>query len=130
MTRPNYLCFLTITLLTSCNASSQMPLATNPVGQYVSVDSKFEKTSSLTLKTDSTFIYFYALSGCQNTIHGSWSAKNESIILHSGYIKDTLVYIPDLNNFRWTITKRGLKPNGTIDTGCFKEKSLHVKIKE
>jgi hypothetical protein len=115
-------------ILTSFNASSQLKVAVNISGIYISTDSRFEKSSELTLSSDSTFIYFYMLGGCQDKIKGKWTITNGSIILHPHVKGNTgLFHTPDLNNAIWTIEKKGLKPQAIIDNGCFKESALHVK---
>jgi hypothetical protein len=104
---------------------------TNIVGHYISTDSKFEKTSALTLINDSTFIYFYMLGGCQDKIKGKWTVKNGYIILHTTIDRDTVLYhIPDLDSTIWTITKKGIKPDKIIDNGCFKVSAVHLKQKK
>ncbi len=115
-------------ILVSSKASSQLKFANDISGYYISTDSKFEKSSELTLTYDSSFIYFYMLGGCQDKIKGKWTIKNGSIILHS-QVKDKLdsFFTVNLNNTIWTIEKKGLKPKATIDNGCFKESALHVK---
>ncbi|MFT3701534.1 MAG: hypothetical protein QM802_04155 [Agriterribacter sp.] len=106
-------------------------LTTNDVtGVYLSVNNKFEKASALTLNNDSTFLYEYALGGCQDEVKGKWALKSNQIYLTLNINRDSVVYhIPDLNNVSWTIVPSGIRPNTIIDNGCFKEKALHKKQK-
>jgi hypothetical protein len=128
MTSLKYLSLVAFLFLISCNTSSQVSTSKGFVGQYISVDSKFEKSSILTLNSDSTFSYSYMLGGCQDRIKGMWTVKNKSIILQTDNSNDSKSYhVPDLNSIKWTITSKGLKPSNTIDNGCFKESALHKK---
>ena len=128
MTLPNYLKLLTLIILTSCK--TLQTASSNLAGQYISKDTKFEKTSILILTNDSTFVYSYMLGGCQDKINGNWTIVNNSIVLQTKTNSDTVLFhTPDLNKISWTTTKNGIKPNEIIDNGCFKESSLHVKQK-
>jgi len=117
-----------ITLFTSRKLYSQVPDIT---GHYISIASKFEKSSELTLLQDSTFIYFYMIGGCQGSEKGKWITKGNKIILHTDITPGTVQYhIPNLNDIVWIIKKKGIRPVSAIDNGCFKEKGLHVKFKK
>jgi hypothetical protein len=115
-------------LIASCSPFSQVVSKKSLVGVYLSVDSKFEKLSALTLKSDSTFRYSYLLGGCQDDINGNWSVFGKNISLHMDLNRDSLSYhTPDLNKISWVISSKGIKPLDTVDNGCFKEYSLHRK---
>jgi hypothetical protein len=126
--KTNWIRILPVLILVSCKSTLQTKSMSDISGEYISDDSKFEKTSILTLTNDSTFIYFYMLGGCRDKINGKWSINNGSIILQTSADQDTTFHhVPNLNKISWTITKAGIKPDDVIDNGCFKENSVHIK---
>lgn len=100
-------------------------------GIYHSVNNKFERASVLILKSDSTFIYKYAVGGCQAEITGRWNQKEKMIEMTNDpefFNSDSIIY-PDMSRENWMIKKKGLKPTGPIDSGCLVEAGLHKKVK-
>lgn len=92
-------------------------------------------SSELRIKPKNRFEYFYRLGGCQSTVYGNWELSGKKIILIADdeYLKDsneeyTPIY-PRFENFEWKIKRNGLTPNQEIDTGCFKIKKVHRKVK-
>lgn len=128
MNQSLFMVILTVFSLIACRTQKVYVGKTSLSGVYISVDSKFERLSSLTLQRDSSFVYKYLLGGCQDKITGKWTVVQNEVNLKTNINKDTVQYhMPDLNNIRWSVTKAGLKPDRIIDNGCFQTTSLHKK---
>ena len=134
-----FVLFISI-LLTSLAAFGQ----TTPKqlsGDYYSVKNKSERWSILSLLDNQTFKYNYGLSGCQAVITGRWTIKKNLLLLKndtefnsenqnaSDSVKIPRPFYPDLSKTNWTVKTNWIKPNGTIDCGCFKENGKHKKLK-
>jgi len=95
------------------------------IGNYYSIENKFEKSAIIELKKDGTFEFKYALGGCQGEISGLWTIENKKI-----RFKNDLEYrnaLPDLSLFLWTVKKNGIRPDGEINCGCLKPKKIFIK---
>ena len=119
------------------------------LGNYNSVDNKFEKWSILLLQKENRFVYKYGQGGCQGEVTGSWIKKGNYLLLENGseyinnennktdllQVNDTLAmeiplpFYPNPGKVKWKIKGNSLKTEDEIDTGCFYEKGIH-KLKE
>jgi hypothetical protein len=98
---------------------------------------EFEFWSIITLNQNHTFEYKYGVGGCQATITGKWTEEYGMLKLtndleYSPKAKTDVMApsYPNLNNVLWKEKADGLKPLKEIDTGCFKTKKLHKRIKK
>jgi len=105
------------------------------IGNYYSVNNKFERLSVMQLNENGKFIYSYSLSGCQAKITGTYIVSNDRIKFSndkefldvansSGFGKP--IY-PNLSLIEWKIKGNYIKPNGKINCGCFIENGNHIK---
>ncbi len=101
------------------------------VGVYKAKDNAFEKWSVLKLYGDKRFTYGYGVGGCQDEIKGTWDIKGKKLIMTTDkeYLEDKTIFYPDMSLTSWTIKKNGIKPNGSIDSGCVQETRIHLKEK-
>ena len=99
------------------------------VGVYRSRANEFERWSIMILLEKHRFIYKYGTGGCQAEIKGNWEIENKKLIFKNDkeYLKNDIMFYPNLNQTTWTIKKLGIKPDSLIDTGCLKVTQLHIK---
>lgn len=45
------------------------------------------------------------------------------------FLRNKIIDYPDMSLTTWTIRKRGVKPNHIVDSGCVKEKRMHLRMK-
>lgn len=124
MTRPTIL-FL---FLVSFNAHGQ-GANKRLVGTFAPKNNAFEQWSVLTLQGDQRFTYNYGVGGCQDEISGTWDVKGKKLIMTNDkkFLNHDTIFYPDMSLTTWTIKKKGVKPNGSVDSGCIKETRLHSK---
>ncbi|SIR50102.1 hypothetical protein [Pontibacter lucknowensis] len=97
----------------------------------------FEFLSVLKLNENKEFEYRYAVGGCQAVVTGTWMEESGIVKLTSNsefLPKDDpdpmAPTYPVFDNTKWKVKAKGLKPVEEIDTGCFKTKKLHKRIKK
>lgn len=97
----------------------------------------FELLSVLTLKENNEFEYKYAVGGCQAVVTGTWTDKNGIVKLTSdteflpkAETDPMAPAYPIFDNTRWKVRTKGLQPVEEIDTGCFKTRKLHKRIRK
>ena len=98
---------------------------------------EFEFWSIMTLKGNNEFEYKYGVGGCQATVNGKWTEENGMVKLTSDaeFLQQAdagsmVPLYPIFDNTLWKVKANGLKPVKEIDTGCFKTKKLHRRIKK
>ena len=97
----------------------------------------FEFLSILTLNENNEFEYRYAVGGCQAVVTGIWTEESGMVKLTSSSEflpkaePDSMApKYPVFENTMLKVKAKGLKPVEEIDTGCFKTKKLHKRVKK
>jgi len=139
--------YIILILLTILTTSLSGQTNNNLIGEYHSVNNRFEGFSNLILLDGSRFVYEYAFGGCQGNITGYWkidgkylklecdkefnnnSTTSEKITIGNDSLIMTIPkpFYPDLNNIKWKIGNNWVKPVNAIDSGCMIEKGKHKR---
>lgn len=124
MTRLTILFILTIAFTASGQETND-----RLVGVYKAKDNAFEKWSILTLQRDKRFKYEFGVGGCQGEITGTWDTKENKLLMTTDkeFLDDENIFYPDMSLTTWSIRKKGIKPNGSVDSGCVKETRIHLR---
>ena len=98
-------------------------------GTYQSIDNGFERYSTMILLTDNRFIYKTGVGGCQVKVTGTWTSNKGRLNFRNDdeFLNHSTIFYPNLSLVTWTVKKFGIKPEGTVDSGCLKDDKLHRK---
>ena len=99
------------------------------IGEYFSLENKFEGYSTMTLEKENRFTYSYGIGGCRGEIKGKWAIEDKKLRFEndSSFLDNKTIHYPDLGQTTWTIKKIGIQPDKIVDSGCVKSDKLHMK---
>ncbi len=99
------------------------------IGEYFSLENKFESYSTMTLEKDNRFTYNYGIGGCRGEVKGKWTIENKKIRFENdtSFLHNKTIHYPDLGQTTWTVKKIGIQPDKIVDSGCVKSDKLHMK---
>ncbi|MBX2970102.1 MAG: hypothetical protein KF803_12090 [Cyclobacteriaceae bacterium] len=99
------------------------------IGEYFSIENKFESFSTMILEKDNRFIYSYGIGGCRGEVKGTWTIRDKKLEFKndSTFLDNKIIKYPDLGQTAWTVKKIGIQPDKIVDSGCVKSDKLHMK---
>jgi hypothetical protein len=125
----NRLLTITTIILVTLNTTRGQTSTDGLIGEYFSIENKFESFSIINLERDNRFTYSYGIGGCRAEVKGKWKIQDKKLVFKndSSFLNNKEIRYPDLGQSTWTVKKTGVQPDKIVDSGCLKTDKLHLK---